>query len=240
MRLQKFLSRAGVASRREAEGWMQEGRVRVNGEVVRTPGARVDPDHDRVEVDGARVRIPEPVWILLHKPDGTLTTRSDPGGRPTVFDLLPPEMEGLSYVGRLDMDTEGLLLLTNEGGMVHALTHPSSEVEREYRAEVEGVPDERVLRRLEKGVQLGDGPARATRARIEERGGGRTVLSLVLTEGRNREVRRLCRAVGHPVLHLRRVRFGPLELGDLPPGEWRELTDAELARLRERVGREAE
>lgn len=237
VRIQKLLSRAGVASRREAEALMQEGRVRVNGEVVTTLGTRVDPDQDVVEVDGERVEAEEARWVLLHKPAGTLTTRRDPGGRVTVYDLLPAELRGLRYVGRLDRDTEGLLLLTNQGGVAHRLLHPSSEVEREYRAGVRGFPERPVLSRLTEGVELEDGPARARsvrRLRAEPEG---AVLELVLLEGRKREVRRLLDAVGHPARWLLRVRFGPQELGDLPRGEWRDLERAEVERLVARAGR---
>lgn len=238
VRIQKFLSRAGVASRRDAEQLMAQGRVRVNGEVVTELGSRIVPGRDRVEVDGKEVRR-EPVrWVLFHKPQGTLTTARDARGRPTVFDVLPDDMEGLAYVGRLDMATEGLLLLSNDGDVVHALLHPSFEVEREYLAGVKGVPDARTLRRLRDGVELEDGPARAREAGVvggaDEK--GNATVRLVLTEGRKREVRRMLLAVGHPVRWLRRVRFGPVGLGDLPPGEWRELTPGEVAALRERVG----
>lgn len=216
---------------------MRAGRVRINGTVVTTLGTKVVPGSDRVEVDGERVELPEPRWIMLHKPSGVLTTRHDPRGRPTVYDLLPDAVKalGLSYVGRLDMDTEGLLLMSNEGDVMNRLLHPSGEVEREYEVGVSGAPAPRTLRGIEGGVELGDGPARARAARLlrEETGGG--VLRLVLTEGRNREVRRLCAAVGHPVRWLRRIRFGPVELGDLPPGAWRDLTGAEIERLRSRA-----
>lgn len=236
VRVQKFLSRAGVASRRKAEELMTEGRVRVNGEVVRELGTRIDPDEDAVTVDGRLVTRPPVRWILLHKPRGHLTTKRDPHGRPTVYDLLPDRFRGLRYVGRLDLDTEGLLLFTNEGDAVHRLLHPSWEVDREYRATVEGRPDRDTLRRLEEGVELEDGPARAVKARRAEDVGHGAVLSLILKEGRKREVRRMCQAVGHPVTHLARVRFGPVELGEIPAGEWRELSDAEVRALRERVG----
>lgn len=236
VRIQKFLSRAGVASRRRAEELMAEGRVRVNGELVTELGTRIDPDRDDVEVDGRSVTRPPIRWILFHKPRGCLTTKSDPHGRTTVYDLLPDRFRGLRYVGRLDMDTEGLLLLTNEGDAIHRLLHPSWEVEREYRATVEGRPDEDVLRRLEEGVTLEDGPARAVEARVVEEVGHGAVVALVLREGRKREVRRLCEAVGHPVTHLLRVRYGPVTLGDLRPGEWRELSDGEVRALRDRVG----
>ncbi len=232
MRLQKYLSRAGVASRREAEGWIEAGRVRVNGEVVRVQGVRVRPGQDRVEVDGREVTLSRPRWLLLHKPAGYVTTRKDPRGRRTVYDLLPPEDRGLVYVGRLDRGTEGLLLFTNEGEVIHRLLHPSSEVEREYRVVVSGVPPASTLDLLERGVELEDGPARAEKVRILERGKGRAQISLVLREGRKREVRRLIEAVGHRVERLERVRFGPLRIGDLPPGKWRELRSDEVEALR--------
>lgn len=218
---------------------MVQGRVRVNGKVVTTPGARIRPDEDRVEVDGREVEQAPFRWVLLHKPAGTITTADDPRGRRTVFDVLPEELHGLSYVGRLDRDTEGLLLLSNEGDAVHRMLHPGFEVEREYHAGVYGVPDDAALGRLRRGVELEDGPAAASDSellRTEQDGG---VVRLVLTEGRKREVRRMLYAVGHPVRWLRRVRFGPVELGDLPPGEWRELSDGEVRAIRERVGRSA-
>jgi len=237
MRLQKYLSRAGVASRREAEALMQAGRIRVNGRVVREPGTRVDPESDVVEVNGRRVEGTEPRWILFHKPPACLTTRSDARGRPTIYHRLPPEMRGLRYVGRLDWATEGLLLLTNQGELANALLHPSGGVEREYRAWVEGVPSPTALRRLREGVQLDDGPARAEKVKVLKEEEARSQLRLVLREGRKREVRRLLEAVGHPVLYLRRVRFGPLSLGKLPRGGWRELEGAEVKAL-ERAVRE--
>jgi 23S rRNA pseudouridine2605 synthase len=237
MRLQKFLSRAGVASRREAESLMAQGRVQVNGRAAMTPGIRVDPDRDRVEVDGRPVRLRAPRWILLNKPRGVLTTRRDVRGRPTVYGLLPPGARGLRYVGRLDRDTEGLLLFTNEGDVAHRLLHPSSEVDREYRARVRGVPGPETLARLRKGVDLEDGPARARVAEVLRAvGKGDAVVTLVLREGRKREVRRLLDAVGHPVRRLRRVRFGSLPLGSLGAGQWRELTKEEVQALRKEAG----
>ncbi|TVR61554.1 MAG: rRNA pseudouridine synthase [Gemmatimonadales bacterium] len=239
MRLQKYLSRAGVASRREAETWMAQGRVRVNGEVAVTPGIQVTPGRDRVEVDGREVHLSEFRWIALNKPLGTVTTRKDPQGRPTVYTLLPPEHRSLPYVGRLDLLTEGLLLFTNEGDAMHGLLHPSSEVSREYRARVQGVPAEATLRRLEVGVELDDGPARAELVRHLKGAATRrdeAVLSLVLREGRKHEVRRLLETVGHRVVSLERTAFGPLRLGNLPRGEWRELTSEEISALRVAAG----
>ena len=236
MRLQKYLSRSGVASRREAEDMMVQGRVRVNGTPATTLGVRVDPRVDRVELDGQEVRLDRARWILLNKPRGVLTTRRDPGGRPTVYSLLAPEDQGLRYVGRLDQDTEGLLLFTNQGNLLHALTHPSSEVPREYRALVGGIPDREVIARLERGVQLDDGMARAERVRVLSTVEGKGAsLSLVLREGRKREVKRLFDAVGHSVRRLRRVGFGPIRLGDLRPGQWRELEPKEVRALRKAV-----
>lgn len=235
MRLQKFLSRAGVASRREAERLIQAGRVRINGGVVTELGVRVDPDADAVEVDGTPVGVATTRWILLHKPPGVLTTRRDPGGGSIVYDLLPRDHRELRYVGRLDRDTEGLLLLTNDGDVLHRITHPSFEVEREYWAKVKGAVESATLERLSRGVVLEDGPARAKRA-WRPRGAPADELRLILTEGRKREVRRLLMEVGHPVLRLRRERFGPVSLGTLERGCWRELTDDEINGLRRAAG----
>ena len=231
VRLQKYLSRAGRASRREAERLMQEGRVRVNGEVVSELGTRVVPGRDVVELDGERVVVPPQVWVAFHKPPGVLTTRSDPHGGKTVYELLPDELRGLRYVGRLDRDAEGLLLLTNDGEGAHRLQHPSGEIEREYRAEVAGTVGQEALRRLERGVELEDGVARARRAVLVEAGPVTSTVDLVLTEGRKREVRRMMSAVGHHVLRLQRIRFGSVRLGDLEPGAYRELSDEEVEGL---------
>lgn len=235
MRLQTFLSRAGVASRRRAEALMRDGRVAVNGVVVREPGTRVAPAADRVTGDGRAVRLAPPRWVLLHKPAGVLTTRRDPRGGRTIYELLPRELRSLHYVGRLDRDSEGLLLLTNRGDVAHRLTHPSTAVEREYRVLVGGDPSPAVLARLVQGVALEDGLARAARARRLGREAQGTWLEIVLREGRKREVRRMLAAVGHPVLRLLRVRYGPVRLGALPPGAWRMLSDKEIEALRRAV-----
>lgn len=244
MRLQKFLSRAGVASRRAAEELIRDGRVRVNGEVVSEMGVKVG-EGDRVDVDGRPVGLDEPLWIVLNKPAGHVTTRDDPQGRPTVYDLLPDRFAGLFHVGRLDLDSEGLLLLTNEGDVAHRLLHPSGEVDRVYRVDVVGVPTRRTLDRLLAGVELEDGPARARAVTIlrRERASGGTGaesharLRVTVREGRKREVRRIFDAVGHPVRRLVRERLGPISLGDLAPGAWRELTAREVNALRRTHGR---
>jgi 23S rRNA pseudouridine2605 synthase len=232
MRLQKFLSRAGVASRREAERMIVAGRVRVNGSVAAELGTKVDPNRDRVELDGRQVGLAAARWIVLNKPRGVLTTRRDPGGRPTVYGLLPPDSKGLRYVGRLDRDTEGLLVFTNAGDLIHALTHPSTGVVRRYLARVTGVPSSTTLEQLRTGVDLEDGPARFEDvALVREITGGGALLRLALREGRKREVRRALEAVGHRVRRLRRIAFGPLRLGDLEPGAWRELHPEEIGLL---------
>ncbi|MEX0836764.1 MAG: pseudouridine synthase [Gemmatimonadota bacterium] len=237
MRVQKYLSQAGRASRREAERLMQQGRVRVNGEITIELGTKIDPERDQVEVDGELVT-PEPTrWVLFHKPPGVLTTRSDPHGGRTVYDELPEELSGLNYVGRLDKDAEGLLLLTNDGDLANKIQHPSGEVEREYWVEASGVVARAAVEALTKGVELEDGLARASRGRLLDAGPIVSHLTLVLTEGRKREVRRMMSEVGHPVLKLRRLRYGPIKLGDLPRGSWRPLTAAEVKGLRKAVGR---
>jgi pseudouridine synthase len=233
VRLHKLLAEAGVASRRAAERLIVAGRVRVNGVPVIEPGAHADPARDRIEVDGRPLPRAEPKhYVLLHKPRGYLTTREDPRGRPKVFDLVPGFEVRLHSVGRLDFDAEGLLLLTNDGDLTYRLTHPRHGVRRVYHALVKGRLQGGVLETLQRGVVLEDGPARAERARpLGGAGSGLHWIELTLAEGRYREVKRLCRAVGLVVQRLRRVAFGPLELGKLAPGQWRELTPHEVERL---------
>jgi pseudouridine synthase len=233
MRIQKFLSRSGVASRRKAEAMVLEGRVRVNGAVVTELGTRVEPNRDLVEVDGTSISLPDVHWIRLHKPAGVLCTAVDTHERPTVYDLLPTEHSSLRYVGRLDLDTEGLLLLTNDGDVANRLQHPRHQVEREYEVSVQGVPSEGDIARLKAGVVLEDGLARPVRVEVGAPVRDFGNLMLVMTEGRKREVRRLMYALGYPVVALRRVRFGPVTLGDLAPGEWESLSPDDVAALRE-------
>jgi len=229
-RLQKVLAAVGLGSRRACEELIAEGRVTVDGEVAEL-GRRVDPDVARVEVDGVPISVrPGLVHYLLNKPAGVVTTASDPQGRPTVLDLVPPQPR-IFPVGRLDAATEGLLLLTNDGDLTHRLTHPSFGVEKEYLAEVDTPPTRGELRRLREGVDLEDGrtaPARVTL--VPPR-----AVRLVIHEGRNRQVRRMLDAVGHPVRRLVRTRIGPLTDRRLRPGEWRPLTPAEVRRLEEHV-----
>lgn len=231
IRLQKYLSRAGRASRREAERLMLEGRVRVNGKVTQELGVRVVPGRDLVELDGEPVTYGEVRWIAFHKPPGVLTTRSDPHGGRTVYDVLPPELGTLRYVGRLDRPTEGLLLLTNDGDVANGIQHPSRRVEREYLVVANGDVKSASLDALRTGVELEDGPARAASVRIVERSANHTTLRLVLTEGRKREVRRMLLQVGHGVHRLVRLRFGAVKLGDLEAGAWRDLRPDERQAL---------
>lgn len=210
---------------------MLAGRVSVNGEVVRELGLRVVEGRDIVEVDGEVITRTEVRWIAFHKPPGVLTTRSDPHGGRTVYDLLPPELGALRYVGRLDRLTEGLLLLTNDGDVANGLQHPSRGVEREYLVVANGEVSRASLATLTQGVDLEDGLAKAASVRIVERGKLDTTLRLVLTEGRKREVRRMMLEVGHGVSRLVRLRFGTITLGDLKAGAWRELEHDERKSL---------
>ena len=229
-RLQKVLARAGIGSRRVSEDLIEAGRVRVNGEVA-VLGRRVDPDEDVVTIDGTPIGTAQGLaYRLLNKPRGVVATADDPQGRPTVVGLVPPEPRVVP-VGRLDVDTEGLLLLTNDGQLHHRLTHPSFGVEKEYLVEVEGELTPKTLRRLRTGVELDDGvtaPAKASSP-------SPNVLKLTIHEGRNRQVRRMCDAVGHPVRRLVRTRIGPVADGSLRPGSWRNLSQAEVRALERAV-----
>lgn len=239
-RLQKIISAAGVASRRLAEELITQGRVQVNGEFVRELGTRANPDTDEIKVDGRRIREQKRKrYILLYKPRGYVTTRSDPQGRATVMDLLQGVREYVYPVGRLDYDSEGLLLLTNDGELATRLMHPSHEIEKVYEARVRGVPAQEDLERLRRGVVL-DGkrtapakihlPDRPTRK--TESGAEQTFVEVVLHEGRQRQVRRMFESIGHPVVRLRRVRIGPIVDEQIPIGHWRELDETELTKLR--------
>jgi 23S rRNA pseudouridine2605 synthase len=229
MRIQRALARAGVASRRHSEELIAAGRVTINGKVAQI-GQTVDADRDDIRVDGRVIRAPaESVWIALHKPAGVMTTRSDPRGRKTVYDFVE-DSPGLNYVGRLDYMTEGLLLFTNDGQAANALMHPSGEVERTYVAIVRGDAPGAVAR-AKRGVDLDDGPVRPRHVAARSLGAGRHEFEVTITEGRKREVRRLCAALGLDVERLIRVQFGPISLGNLPVGESRQITPKERREL---------
>ena len=242
-RLQKLLSQAGVASRRLAEELIVQGRVQVNGVTVTALGTKADPGTDHIKVDGRRIQTEtRKRYILLHKPRGYMTTRSDPEGRPTVLDLLRGVREYIYPVGRLDYDSEGLLLLTNDGDLAARLTHPRHEVDKVYEARVRGVPDEHVLERLEKGVTIEGKRTAPAKVRVLDppkkfpSEHEQTRVELAIHEGRQRQVRQMFDAVGHPVVRLKRVRIGPIEDPQMPPGHWRELTPQEVARLQRAAG----
>ncbi|HKH87356.1 MAG TPA: pseudouridine synthase [Acidimicrobiales bacterium] len=225
-RLQKVLARAGFGSRRICDDLISEGRVTVNG-VEAELGRRVDVTRDRIEVDSVPVGVlPGLAYYLLNKPEGVVTTSSDPEGRPTVLDLVPSEPR-VFPVGRLDVGTEGLLIITNDGVLSQLLAHPSHGVEKEYLAEVRGLPSPGAVRALREGVVLSDGPTGPARVSLVSAG----VLRIVIHEGRNRQVRRMCEAVGHPVVRLVRTRIGPVSDRRLRPGEWRELGPDEVREL---------
>lgn len=236
-RLQKLLARAGVASRRGAEALIRQGRVTVNGRTVAELGTRADPERDRVAVDGRPISCEPLTYILLHKPRGVVSTARDPRGRPTVVDLVGGAGVRLYPVGRLDYDSSGLLLLTNDGELAHALTHPRHQVEKVYRVRVKGHPSAADLDRLRRGVPLDDGVTAPASVREVGRGeGGGAWLEMAIREGRNRQVRRMLAAVGHEVTALIRIREGGLSLGRLRPGAYRPLTRTEVARLYRAAG----
>lgn len=229
-RLQKVLARLGIGSRRVCEDLIAAGRISVNGTIAEL-GRRVDVEVDIVEIDGVPIGVkPGLVHYLLNKPTGVITTADDPQGRPTVLELVPDDPR-VFPVGRLDMDTEGLLLLTNDGDLAHRLTHPSFGVEKEYVAQVDGSPTRAAMRRLREGIDLDDGPTAPAEAALLAPG----VVRLTIHEGRNRQVRRMCEAIGHPVTRLVRSRIGPIADRRLKPGQWRRLTPDELRALERAV-----
>ena len=243
MRFQKLIAEAGLASRREAEEWIRGGRVEVNGRVA-SLGDRADPEKDSLRVDGKRVR-PRPgprTYLLLNKPRGFVTTVSDPEQRDTVLDLIPGQLRrGVKPVGRLDVQTEGLLLLTDDGDLARLVTHPSTGCAKEYRVKVSGVPDEKALERLRRGIVLdGSRTRRCEIARVSTTGGrgeGNSWLAVVLREGRSRQVRRMFESIGHPVSKLKRVSIGPIRDDRLPVGAFRALDPREVEALRSSLGR---
>lgn len=236
VRLNKYLAQCGVASRREADRMIEEGRVDVNGQTVDSLGRLIDPEKDVVCVDGRSVRPSEGVvYVMLNKPRGYLVTMKDPFGRPTIMNLLPRLRVRMFPVGRLDLDSEGLLLLTNDGDLANRLLHPRYRVSREYRVQLRGQADLSRLKRLEKGITLDGKRTAPARIRVLRRRKTETLLKVTLWEGRKRELRRMFEAIGYPVAELKRVRFGSLSLGNLRKGEWRFLTPLEVARLKEDV-----
>jgi pseudouridine synthase len=233
--LDRLLSRAGLCSRSEAARWIAAGRVRVNGRTVRAAGTWVDPGRDALALDGRPLSGARPLSLVLHKPKGFLTSCGDPRGRRTVYALLADVPAWVFPVGRLDRDTSGLLLLTNDTDLGERVTNPRSGLEKVYRVTTKSRVTEAELARLRRGIALADGPTRPARARLVGHRGPTSVVELALVEGRNRQVRRMFLAVGRAVKELRRVAIGPLELGRLASGRWRALTAAELAALRRAV-----
>jgi 23S rRNA pseudouridine2605 synthase len=232
VRLQKLLAQSGVASRRRCEELMLAGLVEVDGEVVTRLGTKVDPRTAVIRVEGRRLPPVSPnVYLALNKPRGVVSTMSDPEGRRTLSDLVADRPERLFHVGRLDTDTSGLIILTNDGDFAQRLAHPSYEVDKTYVAEVAGDVSKATLKQLREGVALDDGPVTVSAARIVQRGGGKTIVELVIHEGRNRIVRRVLDQVGHPVRKLTRTRIGPVVLGQLKSGQLRELSNDELGEL---------
>lgn len=231
-RLQKVLAAAGIASRRECELLIQEGRVEVDSEVVTELGTRVDPFSQKIRLDGELLPTPKRVYFAVNKPEGVVCTARDPSGRPRVTDLVPPDSGRVFAVGRLDMASEGLILVTNDGELANGITHPRHEVHKTYHVKVQGHPTAETLAQLRKGVRLAEGKAHFVHAKVKSRRKNSTILEVVLDEGRNREIRRVLARVDHKVQNLTRVAVGPVKLGDMPPGAYRPLNAKELKALR--------
>jgi pseudouridine synthase len=231
IRLQKFLAEAGVASRRAAEQFIVDGRIAVNGKIIRQLGTKVDPAHDKVTVDGKLVHIRRKLYVALHKPAGCVCSHADELGRPTIYELLPKEWQMVSSVGRLDFNSEGLIFLTNDGQFALRLTHPRYGVRKKYVATVEGEVGGEMLKRFTQGIFDGGEKLKALSARLISGSRARSMVELELGEGRNREVRRLFESQGLVVKRLQRLQIGKIKLGELKPGRWRTLTETEIKTL---------
>lgn len=234
-RLQKVLASAGVASRRDCEQLILDGRVEIDRKVVTELGTRVDPQKQEVRVDGEVVHEGKPIYYAVNKPEGVVCTARDPSGRPRIIDMLPPDAPRAYCVGRLDMSSEGLILVTNDGDLANGITHPSHGVEKIYHVQVAGDLKEEGLKQLRKGMHLAEGFAQAKHVRVKSRKKNSTLLEMVLDEGRNREIRRLLARIGHKVQRLTRIAVGPVRLGDLPSGAVRLLTKQEISALRQAI-----
>jgi len=235
-RLQKVLAAAGLGSRRACEELILTGRVEVDGRVVTELGTRVDPERQRIRVDGELLARPKRVYYAVNKPAGVVCTHRDPSGRPRVVDLVPSSTRRLFTVGRLDLHSEGLILVTNDGELANRLMHPRYRIAKRYRVLVAGYPERSQLAKLQRGVHLAEGVARVAAIRVKARHKKSTVLEMVLTEGRNREIRRLLARIGHKVVRLVRIGVGPVRLGTLAPGQYRPLTRGEIEALRRATG----
>jgi pseudouridine synthase len=228
-RLQKILAKAGIASRRKAEELIRQGKVTVDGRVVTEMGIQVDPEQQRIEFDGKPVTVEEKkVYVLLHKPAGYVSTVHDPQGRPIVTELIKGIQERIFPVGRLDLDTEGALLLTNDGELAQKILHPSYEVNKTYRATVKGKPSKKKVEMLSRGIDIDDRKTWPAQVKVLSAGVRETTLQITIHEGRKRQVRKMCEAVGHPVLKLKRIAYGKLKLGNLAPGKFRFLSKKDL------------
>lgn len=240
-RLQLVLARAGIASRRHAEKLISEGRVMVNGKVILSPGTKVQWGEDAIKVDDRLINRKEPkITIVLNKPKGVVTTSHDPQNRPTTTHLIRGVRARVFAVGRLDYHSEGLLLMTNDGDLAQLLQHPRYGVPKTYRAKVKGIPDPKVLARLRSGVHVGGRKTAPAKVKKVGTTGKNTWLELTIKEGRNRQIRRMCQTVGHPVMKLKRIRYGPLQLGNLSLGAYRRLSDREVQKLRDFASGKAE
>lgn len=240
IRLQKILASAGVASRRDAEQMILDGRVRVNGKLVRELWAKADPNKDVILLDGEKIRVKKPVYILFHKPRGVVSTLEDPEGRPTLLDFLPELAVRVFPVGRLDYDATGLVLLTNDGDLAKVISSPDHKVPKTYLVKVKGIPEKKALEKLSKGVRLENGyktkPAKVEKTEVRMPGKPTTKntwLKFIIHEGKNKQIKRMCLMVRHPALRIHRVAIGPLKLGDLPEGAWRYATPQEVKALLE-------
>jgi len=234
-RLQKVLAAMGVASRRECEQMIVDGRVEIDRQVITELGTRVKPLEQEIRVDGEVLHQGKPVYFAVNKPEGVVSTARDPAGRPRVIDFLPPDAPRAYCVGRLDMSSEGLILVTNDGELANGLTHPKHGVEKIYHVQVAGHMEDDALAKLRKGMHLAEGFARAKHVRIKSRRANSTVLEMILDEGRNREIRRLLARIGHKVQRLTRIAVGPVRLGEMPRGAVRTLTKQEVAALRQAI-----